>query len=272
MIPMPLPSHSRARLGFTLIELSVVLVIISLLTSAGLTLGMAMIERERVTQTNRKLDAIEEALLSYRKSISRLPCPADITQAITAANFGVEAATPGTCWGGSPAANFRDSVPVVVGGMIPVRSLQLPDDYGFDGWGRRIFYEVTTAYTGANYFTATSAVTDVTNAKVQVYSADPTVAANEKTNVTIGRGVYGLVSFGKNGYGAWRRNVSSITDRNFNSSMTALEGYNCNCSTTAANGSWDLKLVQANSNPTSANTYDDIVRYKVRSQLRSASE
>src|SRR5690242_8346084 len=82
----------------------------------------------------------------------RRPCPADGQYAINNANFGVEAATPGTCTGSTPAAPFGPDAGTsyVVGGTIPTKTLNISDDYAFDGWGRRMTYVVDTRATKAS--------------------------------------------------------------------------------------------------------------------------
>ena len=94
------------RAGFTLLELSIVLAIIAVIATGSLTMFTASLQERQWQDTQDKLKAIQTALYNFRLANNRIPCPADVTLATTDPNFGVEAANPGTCTGGTPAANF----------------------------------------------------------------------------------------------------------------------------------------------------------------------
>jgi prepilin-type N-terminal cleavage/methylation domain-containing protein len=144
--------------GFTLLEMSVVLVIIGVVLAGGMSMFTASLQKRQQQETRAKLDAIQQALYLYRLSANRLPCPADITLALGHANFGVEAANKGACTGGTPAANDASGNKVM--GMVPTTTLQLPDDYATDGWGRRILYAVDKHFTASGGFVSHDIHTD----------------------------------------------------------------------------------------------------------------
>src|SRR5262249_29146889 len=100
-----------------------------------------------------KLNAVEKALMEFRAKNDRLPCPGNATFTRNTANFGVEADIPGTCKGGAIGSNqaWGD----FAGGDVPVKTLGLPVEYAFDGWGRKFQYMVTTFYTGYRSFSTT---------------------------------------------------------------------------------------------------------------------
>ncbi|MBN8531987.1 MAG: prepilin-type N-terminal cleavage/methylation domain-containing protein, partial [Alphaproteobacteria bacterium] len=54
--------RKRNLAGFTLVELSIVLVIIALIAGAAITAGTTRLKTAKLNQTNLKLDKIEEAL------------------------------------------------------------------------------------------------------------------------------------------------------------------------------------------------------------------
>ena len=119
-------AEATGRSGFSLVELSLVIVIIGEVTASGMMMGSSMIESARRASTNNKLDAIEMGLKAWRVAYLRLPCPADASLATTNANYGVEAATPGTCTGGTPAANQSDDTNDVVAGAVPFKAQICP--------------------------------------------------------------------------------------------------------------------------------------------------
>jgi prepilin-type N-terminal cleavage/methylation domain-containing protein len=128
----------RAR-GFTLIEMAIVLVVIGLLLSGGL-LGLApVLESTRRTDTNSKMDRIEDALTLYVIQYGCLPCPADGDFANTAATAGrslddiggdyTTQCTPNT---GCRALGGDD--------VVPWATLGLTEADIIDGWGNRMRY------------------------------------------------------------------------------------------------------------------------------------
>lgn len=141
----------RGKTGFTLLEMTVVLLIIGVVTAAGIALFSTSMKNRYFKETQFKLDAIQEALQHYRNSFNRLPCPADVTMATGNVNFGVSASAFGDCYSaGDIRANFNSGN--VVQGMVPFQTLRLPDDYAFDGWGNRIMYTVDKRYTDIDAF------------------------------------------------------------------------------------------------------------------------
>jgi prepilin-type N-terminal cleavage/methylation domain-containing protein len=96
----------RRRDGFSLLEISLVLAIIAVIIGGGITMFSASLQARQYQETQMKMKALQQALYNFRLANNRVPCPADITIAPTAANFGIEAANPGVCTEGTPQANF----------------------------------------------------------------------------------------------------------------------------------------------------------------------
>lgn len=315
--------------AFTLLELSIVLLIISVVMGGMMVLFNQSIEQKQVQETQAKMAVIQNTLLDYRRAFLRIPCPADATQTMDATSnnyYGVEAANNnGTCIGGTPAANFSiaastftgsttnasavvtsvsstaglsigtlvsgtgipsgtaiasiDSATqitldtaatatnagitisrnTVVGGMVPTKTLQLPDDYAIDGWGRRIMYIVDVNLTA----TAGAANVPVTDSATNRITVNDASGAAKTTSA-----VYLLLSFGKNGHGGYIRGGSSTRLANY-ISADADELTNCHCSSTAAATAFSATFVQK---PISTGTFDDLVVYSTRADLRSFSE
>ena len=61
--------------AFTLLELSVVLVIVVILTTIGFDMGKYFLEQNRVRTTEIKLTKIQNALNAYLIKYGTLPCP-----------------------------------------------------------------------------------------------------------------------------------------------------------------------------------------------------
>jgi prepilin-type N-terminal cleavage/methylation domain-containing protein len=223
-------SCRKGPAGFTLIEMSIVVAIIAVVTAGVVSMGASMVQSTQKVATINKLNTIEDALMAYRTGNNRLPCPTDPTITDTAANsttYGYETGTPGTCGGGN---TFSYTVPspytgTDVEGAVPVRTLHLPDEFQFDGWGRKFAYAVWTPLTAKA--TSTSSPAAFINYGVTPNCGGITVEnAGHGTRSTAA--AYALVSFGPDGHGGYTKsgarynagvsNVDEDTNSHYNSS------------------------------------------------------
>ncbi len=62
-----------------------------------------------------KLGKVEEAMRGFMALNGRRPCPADGQYGVNTANFGIEAANPGSCTGGAPAAPLSKTAVTITG-------------------------------------------------------------------------------------------------------------------------------------------------------------
>lgn len=244
----------RRMQGFTLLEMSVVLAIIGIVSVSLVTAFSVALQKIQFQQTQVKMERIQKALYEYRLAFNRLPCPADATHAITNVNFGTEAANPGSCTGGVPAANFAQT-PVVGdqdarAGMVPTKTLHLPDDLAFDGWGRRFMYVVSRDITATGAF-----------AIVSTYDTRERITINDAQNTAKSEIIcQALISFGPNGHGAYNRVGSAV--RVNASSVNASELNNCDCNASGVATGVDGTFVQKDITQNPANkldTFDDLV-------------
>lgn len=117
--------------GFSLLEMSVVLVIAALLLGGVLKGTAGLQAREREATTQQQLQEIREALGTFAALNRRLPCPANPATAATAPGAGIERTPNATgCAGGNH-------------GVLPWATLGLAQG---DAWGRRFTYRVTASF------------------------------------------------------------------------------------------------------------------------------
>jgi hypothetical protein len=205
MLLRPFTRHPRA--GFSLIWVSIILTAAAIIMVSTLPGQEAGSNNAKITSTIQNLDRVEEAMRAFMARNLRRPCPADGSYAVNTANFGVEAATPGTCTGGTPAAPLGPDAATgyLVGGTIPTKSLELDDSYAFDQWGRRITYVVDSR--------ATSSFTCGTLQNSVKSGGHAAVQINDATGTQLENVMYAYISHGPDGHGAFPAQGSSVANR-----------------------------------------------------------
>lgn len=135
---IPFKHSDKSSRGFTLIEMAIVLLIVTLLLTGLVPTVSSQIEQRQRNETRKQLDEIRDALFGFVLTKGRLPCPA------TALSNGMESPVGGAC---TSADGF---VPAVTLGIT------LTDNKGFalDGWSNPIRYAVTTS-NGSSFTTST---------------------------------------------------------------------------------------------------------------------
>lgn len=180
-----LMTRDRER-GFSLLELTIFMVIVSLIATPFLNLYTVNKKKDQVAGTKKELFDIQYALQSYVEKNNRLPCPADPTIALTASGWGAETTCPVNPANAPPTGSGVKSVTAGSGdkvwiGSVPINALNLSSEYATDAWGGRYTYAVSRKLTIPNGWPAT-AVPDppgsisVVNEKGVSISTSPNVA------------------------------------------------------------------------------------------------
>lgn len=160
--------------GFTLIELAVVLTLVSLLMTSILAGMRVMQQKEKLTKTQEHLKLAEEKLQSYLTLNGAYPCPASYAAKRGDEGFGrsvKECITPAgetieehdiddEFKSETITAEGRDKRLVRIG-LLPFRSLGIPDPESVDGWGRLMQYAVTEQMTAKKTFRQKKGAIDV---------------------------------------------------------------------------------------------------------------
>lgn len=123
---MEMMTMTKSVRGFTLTELAVVIVIVSLLMGGLLVPLSAQREMDNRRQTNQQLATIRDALVAFATVNGRLPCP-DVN------NDGIEESS---CSGNAA----QD-------GILPWKSLALAQ---YDAWGGSWYYRVERDYASSD--------------------------------------------------------------------------------------------------------------------------
>lgn len=187
--------------GFTLIELAIVMVIVSIMLTLGLGALNSRLLSVAHAETKKRQALVTDALTAYLGVNKRLPCPdipnnmhgaADTSQ-VTGAEDRAGGVVTGACIGNI--------------GVVPYATLGLSRELAMDGWGNFMSYSIPAgsgACPGTGVDWSLSACFGV--AKTSPYSlfegtvAAPALAASNVLAV--------VVSHGANGFGAWARQGS----------------------------------------------------------------
>ncbi len=140
--------QKKKKTAFSLVELSIVILIVSILVTGSLGISKTAIGNSKAKITKERMDTIYKALTSFVATNRRLPCPALLTVAKGTSTYGNETGTgTGTCTGLTPNVN-------TVYGMIPIKALGLEPNMGEDGFGTKFSYVVDQRFTKQSASTA----------------------------------------------------------------------------------------------------------------------
>jgi prepilin-type N-terminal cleavage/methylation domain-containing protein len=201
--------------GFTLIEIAIVAVIGGILIVSLSNLLSNYIDQTQKSSTERKIEIINEALQLHLELRGRYPCVAPINAAFGTPQFGVEvadcsdAATPPSTFGTTGVDGRQIRI-----GAVPVRTLNLTDDFIGDAWGGRFTYAVTATLADPD---------DFFNRDQGDISVIDSGSPSNSLITPDGSAHYVVVSHGPNNSGATNLAGGGITPCN----AADMEGENC---------------------------------------------
>lgn len=215
----------RRHLGFTLIEIAIGMLIVGLVAGLGLALLSAQQTQQQFSTTKARQETLRLAILGFVARNNRLPCPADPSippPPPANANYGAETylTTSTTCNGLGPIPTASSTASK---GIIPWVTLGIPQEAAIDGYGNYFTYLVTYTATNANVSTLTYLV-----GTIGLYSSSPVhpglpvgspstqnqinaCSATPGDNNCNLLAVAALVSYGKDGYGAYKPGAGATT-------------------------------------------------------------
>lgn len=178
--------------AFTLLEISIVLVIASILLSLGIGIGRFFLQQNQIKSTKIKLKTIANALDVYLIQNNKLPCPAGLKKSTGIALN--NCATTDTTNGVFVSNN-------VARGWIPYETLNISRDTVYDDWGNKITYTVAVD--------ATSNFNKLSNnfSGISIYN-------DSKSKLITSKAIYSLNSHGKNALGAYNKSNNQVSITN----------------------------------------------------------
>jgi prepilin-type N-terminal cleavage/methylation domain-containing protein len=245
----------RKNAGFTLIEIAIVIAIIgAAMVGIYATVGPAL-ESSRISNTNKKIDRIELALLAYVMQNGCLPCPADGSLDSTSSNAG---------WSHSSAAYYGPSGPTNspcagsggctafgTANVVPWRSLGLTENEILDAWNDRISYAVTSAL-------CTTAMSSMVRVPPASYPAGTLSVKNNSGVSQTSTAAYVLISYGPDRNFAYAGSKGSYIV--LDSSIVSSDPQGVN-SSSLGDGSHFRQDTLSNISGSSS-YFDDVVRFR----------
>lgn len=136
----------RSKSAYSLLEMSLVILIISVLITGGIAITTSTINSSKNEITNKRLAVIYDAIGRFLAKNKRLPCPASLTKSKSESGYGQE--SDGDCMLTADAGVYSsvDKRNIVIG-MVPINTLGLSDEFAEDGFGSKINYVVNSHLT-----------------------------------------------------------------------------------------------------------------------------
>lgn len=193
LMPNHAAMHHARRRAFSLLELSVVIIVIGVI--AGVALGLKQSGAEDcVGATKEQLTQVDAALRGYVTKHDRFPRPAIRTAGVEDTQYGREAS-----------AASLDSNGGVLFGALPFQALELPPSYAGDCWGNKFTYAVTEDLTDSVKFNATL--------PGPVFEGKITIKSSPTSTVSTTM-AYAIISHGLNASGAVKVNYRDPSNTN----------------------------------------------------------
>ena len=243
--------------AFSLVELSIVILIISILITGTLTVSRSAINNARIKETKDKLQEINKAIAIYLNRQKRIPCPASLILVKTDTSYGQEAGTAGNCLDGSGVYSSSDTnAEGLVYGAVPTATLSLDREMAEDGFGSKFSYIVPVKLTESYIEGSVDGYEGTLRNQMDLITVNELSETGSSINDEI---ILVVMSHGADKYGAF-----SATSASQNSYTDATDDEIANL----YKSDFDQIFV-TNSDE---ENFDDILIYKTRPQLNKDAE
>ena len=250
----------KKTLGFSLVELSVVIIIMGMMMGAGLKYLSAQSENAIYSSTLKKQETIKLALISYFRAHKSLPCPDTKPSGGNTGAFSTTNIPDGMENRNSATASPPDVTQICDGnfGIVPFQTLGLSRDVALDGWENYMSYRVYYPASGTvNDWVRTTSFNAGNSGAVTVNDRYPANSATTSNKTTAA--VVAIISHGKNGLGAYTIKGT----RNVLPSPNTLDEY---LNTVGTGNIFSRELSEDTSN-TNYGVFDDLVVYLTSSDM-----
>lgn len=241
--------------GFTLIELSIVIIIIGILLIPMIVAYERYLTQKRIDITKENVKLIEEAITKYVNDNGDLPCVANavIPADDPAHGAPVDCVSPPSVPGVVTVAGARDGTNVIIG-AVPFRAINIPMEQASDGWGRRLTYAVTQRLANG-----TIVPFDASRGEIAIVDQ-----SNTSLITPAGSAMYVVISHGKKGEGGLNLMSGSQT---LACDATQLDGENCD-----GDATFRGRTATIHSEAGGAQSFDDYASYPMTIEIENKPE
>ena len=244
----------KFKKAYSLLELSIVILIISILITGALSVSVGSINNAKIKTTNDRQREVYKAIGNFLITNKRLPCPASLLKVKTVdADYG-NAVVGANC---SDAGVIQSgSSTNLVYGMVPSRTLGLSNDMAEDAFETKMVYIVDKNFTIASAVDPNFGVTTFSTT-----ASTGIITVNEKpsgvTQAVTADAIVILISHGANKASGYNSNAST---QNTRATDTDERDNDANEPTTFFNNT----IFASSSN---SDVFDDIVFFKRRNDF-----
>jgi prepilin-type N-terminal cleavage/methylation domain-containing protein len=250
-----LKSRGNSKTAFSLIELSIVIVIVSILVTGALTASLGNVRNAKTKITNDRIQTIYKAMGNYLLANGRIPCPSSVARIKSSdSSYGAEEGTAGTCATSGHTFSSNTATSLIYG-SVPIRALGLSDEFMEDGFETKFGYIVNKNFTASG--TSSSTFGGATATSIIIVNEKP---ASSITHADTADAIFVIVSYGTNKSGGY--NASAATQNTRSTDTDEME--NDITGVSGSTATFDNTYIAAS---VSSDTFDDIVFYKTRNQM-----
>ena len=239
----------KPKSAYTLIELSIVILMISFLMTGSLAITISSLNKAKKISTQNKINDVYNAIGKFLLENKRLPCPASLILTKDNNLYGTESGNGSGCPGDGVFASDN-----VFYGMIPVKTLNLALSMGEDDFGSKFSYVIDQRFTT----TFQNIITNTNTGFGTTSSYNSVITINEKPSEisrTITQdAILIILSHGLNRSGAF----------NANSTLQNARSTDLDEQSNDYNASFDKTFIYNSQN---SKIFDDIVLFKTRNQI-----
>ena len=247
---------SKPKSAYTLIELSIVILILAVLMTGGLTITIGSFNKAKKISTQNKINEIYKSLGKFLLENKRLPCPASLELTKNDNSYGVEYGSGSGCGTGAVGSGVyvNPANPDIFYGMIPVKTLNLPLSMGEDDFGSKISFVIDQRFTtvfqevisnSSSGFGTTSAITGIITVAEKPSSTSRDITSDA---------ILVIISHGLNKSGAFNANARTQNPRSSDPDETEND----------YNASFNKNFIYNSQN---SEIFDDVVFFKTRNQI-----
>lgn len=245
--------NHKKESGFTLIEMAMSLLILSLAVAMFLPAYTKYTDQLKIIQNEEHFTEARLALETFIATNGFYPAPAPLTAPRNSPSYGRSDNNPlpaaGTCVNGICAQNSNRGAGFEVRvGTIPFKTLNIDEQFAYDGFDNRFTYAVTDSLTNSATFNANMGGISIVNAGLATV-IEPADSAH-----------FILVSHGPNGNGAYNKDGVQAP-----CNLGTPESDNCNIS--ILDNIANYVYTDVSTSIAAGNLYDDILTYNLQDSV-----